>query len=443
MAVGRDEPVLSVEQMPSQAREGIAMLIAGASALKYGRQGKPHAVLAKLSSDLQSLSWERTGGLGSKLGALSKWGSGGDKARCVQLGDMVEILTGADSRVLQRFSGGGGSGGGGSNLFGKDGGGGVDERFCLSLVFASHEQGAQRDTLDFQLPDEGSFALWVAALYGLLALHSDSASDGGAAERAHRRELALARAAPALHQQLVAREEEAMAELRAQAEAEAQRQFEASRARTEALDRAQWEEKVRSEAEADARRNLAQAEAEARRQADIVQPLAGVFEAMPSYDAMPPGLPEPFADGLSLSLQMRAAAEAMQSGDMSALVALRAKLAQVEEENRRLREQGGGRRARKGGAAGGGAADDEEDEEDEQEVADRKTYERYEEAMDAVMAAFGRGVTPSSELYAARDLQLYRLSDSDLQAEYARYTAMYLDDDTSSAVRGMLSLIHI
>ena len=173
---------------------------------------------------------------------------------------------------------------------------------------------------------------------------------------------------------------------------------------------------------------------------EIFGSAAGVFEAMPSYDAMPPGLPEPFADGLSLSLQMRAAAEAMQSGDMSALVALRAKLAQVEEENRRLREQGGGRRARKGGAAGGGAADDEEDEEDEQEVADRKTYERYEEAMDAVMAAFGRGVTPSSELYAARDLQLYRLSDSDLQAEYARYSAMYLDDDTSSAVRGMCEM---
>ena len=81
-----------------------------------------------------------------------------------------------------------------------------------------------------------------------------------------------------------------------------------------------------------------------------------------------------------------------------------------------------------------------DDEEDEQEVADRKTYERYEEAMDAVMAAFGRGVTPSSELYAARDLQLYRLSDSDLQAEYARYTAMYLNDDTSSAVRGMCEM---
>ena len=104
MEVGRDQPVLSLEQMPSQASEGIAMLIAGTSALKYGRQGKPHAVVARLSADLRSLSWERTGGLGSKLGALSKWGSGGDKARCVQLRDMVEILTGADSKVLQRFS---------------------------------------------------------------------------------------------------------------------------------------------------------------------------------------------------------------------------------------------------------------------------------------------------------------------------------------------------
>ena len=42
--------------------------------------------------------------------------------------------------------------------------------------------------------------------------------------------------------------------------------------------------------------------------------------------------------------------------------------------------------------------------------------------------------------YAERDLHLYRLSDSDLMAEYARYTTIYLADETAHVVRGMAEM---
>jgi hypothetical protein len=42
--------------------------------------------------------------------------------------------------------------------------------------------------------------------------------------------------------------------------------------------------------------------------------------------------------------------------------------------------------------------------------------------------------------YAERDLHLYRLSDADLQAEYARYTTIYLADETIPSVRGMAEM---
>ena len=73
---------------------------------------------------------------------------------------------------------------------------------------------------------------------------------------------------------------------------------------------------------------------------------------------------------------------------------------------------------RRGG--GGGGAAEEEEEEDEQEAQDRKTLALYEAARQEIMEALATGKAPSSEQYATRDLHLYRLSDADLQAEYAR-----------------------
>ena len=136
-----------------------------------------------------------------------------------------------------------------------------------------------------------AFGACVAAFHALLALHADASSDEVSAMRQAKREEALARAAPQLHRQvalrqvlfrhshtplstfplslstfvshpplclcaclplipplccvracqMVAREEEALEEMKRQAEAEAQRQYEASRAKAEALDRQQWE----------------------------------------------------------------------------------------------------------------------------------------------------------------------------------------------------------
>ena len=65
---GRDEPVLSVEQMPSQAREASPCSLP-ARVLQVRPAGQAACRPRQVVLRLQSLSWERTGGLGSKLGA--------------------------------------------------------------------------------------------------------------------------------------------------------------------------------------------------------------------------------------------------------------------------------------------------------------------------------------------------------------------------------------
>ena len=44
------------------------------------------------------------------------------------------------------------------------------------------------------------------------------------------------------------------------------------------------------------------------------------------------------------------------------------------------------------------------------------------------------------EQYNERDVHMYRLSDVDVQAEYAWYTQIYLADETAAAVRGMAEM---
>jgi hypothetical protein len=53
------QSVITLEQMPQAAREGIKLLQRGVVATKFGRQGKPHSCLFKLSEDLHTLAWER------------------------------------------------------------------------------------------------------------------------------------------------------------------------------------------------------------------------------------------------------------------------------------------------------------------------------------------------------------------------------------------------
>ena len=213
------------------AAQGINMLKLGATALKFGRQGRPHPAIFRLSDDEAVLSWEdgRSGITGS-LSALA--GSAMGKKRSVRIAECAMLLVGAESEVFRRSYEGDSS----------------DTSLCFSLLIDdgssrsdeadssagpaalnkdthshSHSQAAlNKDTLDVRCADDVSFALWVAALHVLLADAADAAAGGMAAEQ-ERRARALARSAPRLHKELMDRETAAAAELKAQAEAEAAR----------------------------------------------------------------------------------------------------------------------------------------------------------------------------------------------------------------------------
>ena len=207
------------------------MLKLGTTALKFGRQGRPHPAIFRLSDDEAVLSWEdgRSGITGS-LSALA--GSAMGKKRSVRIAECAMLLVGAESEVFRRSYEGDSS----------------DTSLCFSLLIDdgssrsdeadssagpaalnkdthshSHSQAAlNKDTLDVRCADDVSFALWVAALHVLLADAADAAAGGMAAEQ-ERRARALARSAPRLHKELIDRETAAAAELKAQAEAEAAR----------------------------------------------------------------------------------------------------------------------------------------------------------------------------------------------------------------------------
>lgn len=102
---------------------------------------------------------------------------------------------------------------------------------------------------------------------------------------------------------------------------------------------------------------------------------------------------------------------------------------EIAEENKKLRENSGG-----GGKRG--KRTEEEEEEDE----DATMLKSYKSSSDQVMGSLQKGSAPSAQMYAERDLHLFRLSDSDLKAEYERYTQMYLDDRTPAQVRGMAEM---
>jgi hypothetical protein len=113
---------------------------------------------------------------------------------------------------------------------------------------------------------------------------------------------------------------------------------------------------------------------------------------------MPVGLPEPFADGLS-SAMAQAAAAMRETGDPSALRALRAKLAELEAENLRLRAAKSQRRQGMG-----------EEEEDEAEANDRRTLALYEAARQEVMDGLARGTTPTAEQYSSHLISSHLIS---------------------------------
>merc|ERR1712185_299641 len=56
------------------------------------------------------------------------------------------------------------------------------------------------------------------------------------------------------------------------------------------------------------------------------------------------------------------------------------------------------------------------------------------------MRSLAEGSPPTAASYAARDVHIYKLPDDELQAEYERYTQLYLDERTPAAVRGMAEM---
>ena len=182
------------------------MLKRGAAAIKFGRNGKGHEAVFRLSQDETVLSWEDSrSGLAGSLSSLA--GSVMGKKRSVRIADCASLLVGAESEVFRRSIEGEG-----------------DVSLCLSLLIASTDESGskEKDSLDVRCTDDVSFAHWVAALNVLLADAANAAAGGIGAEQ-ERRARSLARSAPRLHKELIDRETAAEAELKAQAEAEAAR----------------------------------------------------------------------------------------------------------------------------------------------------------------------------------------------------------------------------
>tara|TARA_B110001452_G_C15201187_1_gene416862 strand:- start:837 stop:1427 length:591 start_codon:yes stop_codon:yes gene_type:complete len=126
------------------ALEGIALLRRGSVVKKYGRQGKPHETLFKLSADETVLAWE-----GHGLKRL--------KRRAVQVADLEELCVGHESDVFQRLA---------SSDHMQ-----AAAHMSLTLKMASESERAAkgRETLDLSCDDEETFGLWVAALRALIA----------------------------------------------------------------------------------------------------------------------------------------------------------------------------------------------------------------------------------------------------------------------------------
>ena len=131
----------AVPKRNGTAKEGVALLKRGSTVKKYGRQGKPHATLFRLSDDESMLGWEGRG--------LNKL-----KRRAVRICDLVELHVGHESTVFLEARAPGA------------------EHMSMSLRLLkaqSRPDDDARDTLDLSCDDEETFGLWVAALRALLA----------------------------------------------------------------------------------------------------------------------------------------------------------------------------------------------------------------------------------------------------------------------------------
>ena len=76
---------------------GVRMLMNGTTALKYGREGKPHATDFRLTEDGMTLTWK--GKRSSVVGKLAA----AKEAKSVELRFVAHFLVGRESAVFKRF----------------------------------------------------------------------------------------------------------------------------------------------------------------------------------------------------------------------------------------------------------------------------------------------------------------------------------------------------
>ena len=161
----------------STVLEGLRLLKAGATLMKYGRQGQPHATTLTLAQDERTLSWLGHGGTMAKLKGKST------AARTVQMEDVLELWVGHQSEIFQRHihtSMTSGRSMRDAMASGKQTLAGPHVSFSLllrsSLPAPPDEDGlgppaaaSDRETLDLSCDDEEQFGLCVAALRALLS----------------------------------------------------------------------------------------------------------------------------------------------------------------------------------------------------------------------------------------------------------------------------------
>ncbi|KAL1520339.1 hypothetical protein AB1Y20_021929 [Prymnesium parvum] len=156
------------------ALEGVSLLKAGVSVIKYGRQGKPHPSTLKLTASEDVLTWEGKPGVTGMLG-LSR------DDRFLALAAVRELLVGRESAVFR-------SANWKDRLSVDKSVSGLPE-LSLSLVIdpmrhaLSHgvrpealfkEAGSARQSLDISFTDETQFGLVLSALRALLPADVES-----------------------------------------------------------------------------------------------------------------------------------------------------------------------------------------------------------------------------------------------------------------------------
>ena len=152
-------------------QEGVARLQAGVRVNKYGRQGKPHETVVRLSQDESELSWEKKRGVQraasfGRARSRSIAGAAGDKARVIEVAGLVAVLVGRESGVFKRRAG----------ATGAD----AKEHLCLSLLLpaalpappsatdtGAPAEAAERETLDLEFLSAEDFGYCLAALRSL------------------------------------------------------------------------------------------------------------------------------------------------------------------------------------------------------------------------------------------------------------------------------------